>query len=432
MRKIWSTLIVLTFAIVASWTPAYAEDYTFEIPGEDEENADRLTWGGNLDTSYTLLRPQDSSPLFGLQFADDEITSDYLSQYVADLYLNADYRTQDIGFHLKTHLDYQNDATDPSFDLFEMYGNYNLSLSAFIQAGKIRYNWGTGYAFNPVGFVNPAKDPTDPDATKAGVLSGNIEVFKSFSAGTLKTAALTVVVVPPEEQINARFAEPDATTLAAKLSLLVGTADVDLLGYYEDDEVSRWGADFAYNLRPELEVHGEIAYFGHALKSTIADNQLVQTEEDGYEWLLGVRWLNPWDMTVIAEYYRNDAGLTGDEFQTYLTFLRHSLDSGNESQINRASGYMQQYFNGNTLMQEYLYLSVQKSEPFDWLYFTPTVSVLYNLYDESLLVSCALSYKPVTNIELLFNPSFMIGDEDTEYGSQRFEQKIKMSGRWYF
>jgi hypothetical protein len=216
------------------------------------------------------------------------------------------------------------------------------------------------------------------------------------------------------------------------LALVVGTADIGLLGYHGDIELSRWGADFAYNLFPELEIHGEFATFAHAPKSAMVGNQLVQTEADGVDWLLGVRWLNPWEMTIIVEYYHNGAGLSSDEFQAYLAFLRRSRDSGDASQINRAAGYTQQYFNGNTLMQEYLYFSVQKPEPFDWLYFTPTASAIYNLRDSSLLVSGKLSYKPVTNIEFLFDASVMLGDEDSEYGSQRFERKYELSGRWYF
>ena len=137
-------------------------------------------------------------------------------------------------------------------------------------------------------------------------------------------------------------------------------------------------------------------------------------------------------MTVITEYYRNDAGLTKDEFQNYLDFLQQRLDSGNQSQINQALGYSQQNFKDKTLMQEYLYLDVQKPEPFDWLYFTPSVSVIYNIQDQSQSLSFTLSYKPVTNIELLFKPTFMIGDEDTEYGSQPFKKKVEMSIIWSF
>jgi hypothetical protein len=411
---------------------AFAEDYSFKIPEKDETKEEKLSWSGNFYAQYSLFHPQESSPIYGVQFADDEIASDNLSQFYSNLYLNGNYQTKDIGFHLKTHLKDENNENGTSFDVLEIYGNYNLTLNSFIQVGRIQYNWGKGYAFNPVGFINPLKDPSDPDAAKEGLQSAQIELFKSFSSDILTTTALTFVVIPPEEQVNDRFAETDQTDMAAKLSLSLGTADVDLLGYYGDNDLSRWGAAFSHNLLTDLEVHGEIAYFSDALKSTIVEDQLFQAEEEGYASLLGVRWLNPLNMTIIAEYYRNDAGLTKDEFQSYLDFLQQSLDSGNESQINQALGYSQQNFKGNTLMQEYLYLSVQKPEPFDWLYFTPSVSVIYNIQDQSRLLFLTLSYKPVTNIELLFKPTFMIGDDDTEYGSQPFKQKVEMSLIWSF
>lgn len=115
-----------------------------------------------------------------------------------ELYLDADYQTKDIGFHLKTHSTYYNDS-DASFDLLESYGNVNLSLSSFIQAGKRMYSWGNGYAFNPVGYVNPFKDPENPELAQAGLLSVGFEKIKSLNSDSLKTIALTAIVIPPEE-----------------------------------------------------------------------------------------------------------------------------------------------------------------------------------------------------------------------------------------
>ena len=409
----------------------FAQDYSFEIPGEDEENEERLEWGGNLDGKYALFHPQRSSPIYELQFADAETSSNYLSQYQLDFYLDGDYQTKDIGFHVKTHVGYLNDTEEVIVDLFELYGNFNLSLSSFIQAGKIRYSWGKGYAFNPVGFVNPLKDPTNPTLAKAGVLSLNAETLKSFQSNILKTAALTAIVIPPQEEIYDRFAEVEDTDFAAKLYLMLWNIDFDLMGYYSKENSNRIGADFALNLRENIELHGEFSYFTDALKSTIVNNQLLQTEEEGYAYLVGMRWLNRWGITTILEYYHTDASLTEDEFQEYLRFLRQSLDSRNEEQIKRALAYSQN-FKGNTLMQDYMYFQVQKPEPFDWLYFTPSFSTIYNLNDKSMLLALTFTYKPVTNFEFALKPTVTFGKEDSEYGSQRIQQKVETWLRFYF
>lgn len=426
-------IIMLVF-IGASWSlPLFAEDYSFEIPEKESAKEEKtLEWSGNLDGKYMLFHPQESSPIYSLQFVETETSSDYLSQYQLSLYLDGDYQTKDIGFHLKTYIGYFNETEEATFDLFELYGNLNLSLSSFVQAGKIRYNWGKGYAFNPVGFVNPFKDPENPELAQAGVLSANVEMFKSLDSDILRTAALTGVVVPPREDMNGRFAEAEQTDLAAKLYLMSWTIDLDLMGYYSEENPKRIGADFAVNLREDLEIHGEGAYFQDVPKNTIVNNQLQSDGEEGYEYLLGLRWLNQWEITTILEYYHTDAGLTQDEFEEYLSFFQWSLDSGREELIGRARSTMQNNFQGRTLMQDYVYLNVQKPEPFDWLYFTPSVSAIYNVHDQSVLLTCTLSYQPFTNFEFLFKSGFMIGEDDSEYGSQQFDRNIETWLRFHF
>jgi hypothetical protein len=427
MKKRGLVMLILLIAVPASW----AADYTFDIPAKEEKAAPTLQWNGNLDGRYTLFHPQDNSPIYGLQFAADERDADYLTQYQLDWYLNGDYQTKDMGFHLKTHATYLNDADDLTLDLFELYGNLNLSLSSALQAGKIRYNWGKGYAFNPSGFVNPVKDPENPGASQAGTLSLNFETIKSFTSDVLKTAALTVIVLPPQVEVNERFGEPEDTSIAAKLYLMLWNLDVDLMGYYGKDHPTHIGADVALNLTTAFEVHGEVAYFQDMPKNMLLNQQLVQTEEDGFAYLIGLRWLNQWDVTTILEYYHTDVGLTEEEFGDYLDVLQRSLDSGNEEQIRCATGVIQN-FKGSNLMQDYLYLNLQKPEPFDWLYFTPSATVMYNLHDQSALLSLNLSYKPVNNFEVLVKPTMMLGSDDSEYGSQQFSQQVETWLRFYF
>ena len=190
-------LFIIAIALISCGI-LFADDYSFEIPEEEEKEESKLEWSGNLDERYFIFHADQSSPFYQLQFSGNEYLSDYFSQYRIELYLDADYQTKDIGFHLKTHSTYYNDS-DASFDLLESYGNVNLSLSSFIQAGKRMYSWGKGYAFNPVGYVNPFKDPENPELAQAGLLSVGFEKIKSLNSDSLKTIALIAIVIPPEE-----------------------------------------------------------------------------------------------------------------------------------------------------------------------------------------------------------------------------------------
>jgi len=305
-------------------------------------------------------------------------------------------------------------------------------LQKFIQVGKKMYNWGKGYAFNPVGYVNPFKDPENPELAQACLLSMNFEAIKSFESNILKTFAFTAVIVPPIEQINSRYAEIENTDIAAKGYFLLGDVDVDIMGYYSRINSNRVGADFSANLRENIEIHGELSYFKDSPKHTIANNTLFSTEEDGFSYLLGLRYLNRWNTTIIAEYYHNDIGLARSEYTNYMDFLRNCINSFNEDAIKRALGYSQTYFKGSALMQDYLYLKITQPEPFNWLYFTPSCFTIYNLKDHSLLLAMPLSYKPITNFEFMFQPTFLIGDEGTEFGNKQFQQRLELWMRVYF
>ncbi len=126
--------LIITITLVSCGF-LFADDYSFEIPEKEEEEESKLEWSGNLDERYFIFHADQSSPFYQLQFFGKEDLSDYFYQYRVELYLDADYQTKDIGFHLKTHSAYYNDS-EASFDLLEAYGNVNLSLSSFIQAGK--------------------------------------------------------------------------------------------------------------------------------------------------------------------------------------------------------------------------------------------------------------------------------------------------------
>jgi len=406
----------------------FADDYSFEIPEDEEEEESKLEWSGNLDERYFISHADQSSPFYQLHFSDKEDLSDYFSQYKLELYLDADYQTKDIGFHLKTHSTYYSDS-DASFDLLEAYGNINLSLSSFIQAGKRMYSWGKGYAFNPVGYVNPLKDPENPELAQAGLLSVGFEKIKSFDSSLLKTMALTAIAIPPEEILSNRYGEIENTDLAAKLYFLLRDIDIDVMGRYSKASSSSIGADFAANIRENIEVHGELSHFRDMPKNTITEGALLSIMEDGYTYLLGLRYLNQWQTTVIAEYYHNDAGLTRDEYGNYMNFLHNSITA---QEIEQALRYSKTYFRGGNLMQDYLYLKASQPEPFCLLYFTPSLFTIYNLVDNSFLLAALLTYKPFTNFEFTFWPTLLVGDEHTEFGSRQFQQKYELRMKVHF
>jgi len=137
---------LLFILIVTSAALLFAQEEDFII--QEEETESKLEWSGNLDVKYKLFNMDQNSSLYKLQFYKELPLSSLLSQYSLEPYLNAEYRTSDLGFVLKTHGSYYSDKNS-SFDLFEAYASFNPSFNTNLQAGKKVYSWGKGYAFNP-------------------------------------------------------------------------------------------------------------------------------------------------------------------------------------------------------------------------------------------------------------------------------------------
>lgn len=426
MKRIKSILLVIFIA--SSFTSIYSQDYDFDIP-EDEEA--KIEFNGNLDAKWGLLQTQKKSPFFGLQFYDVAEKDDYLSQSRLDFYLNGTYRHKQVGFFMKTFYQYaKEEPVSPSF--FELYGSLNLSPRLSMSIGKRRFSWGKGYAFNPVGYVNAEKDPENPDLALAGKTSVYLSYNRSFNSKLIQNFSLGAAMLPPEAEINEKFASSEKIGAAFKLYFLLKNIDIDLMAAFKKNEPQRLGLDFSTNLLENLEIHAEYSYAQDEITYFVNDELISQHKKNGGSYLLGLRYLNRLNTTFIAEYCHKNSGLSKNEFTSYINCLANSLESANPVKINSAKLNISTSFRSKTLMQDYLYLKLSQPEPFSWLYSSISVFTIYNLDDNSFLVSPQLSYKPYTNFEVLLWPFLFFGNNDTEYGSKQFEKKIEIWMRFYF
>ncbi len=398
---------------------------------ENEEAEKKLEWNGNLDVKYKIFNMDQNSSLYKLQFFKEQPSSSLLSQYSLEPYINAEYHTSDLGFVLKTHGSYYSDKNS-SFDLFEAYASYNPSFNTNLQAGKKVYSWGKGYAFNPVGFVNPIKDPENPELAQAGLFSANFEYVKSFSSEALQSFSFLAVVIPSLDVTGTQFGELKNTGVALKSSLLFYDTDIDFLAYYSEIKPKRYGFDFARNIQENIEMHAEFSYNQNVERFTIVNNLLRNKLVDVYSYLFGIRYLDASNTTIIAEYYHNDSGLSKNEYANYNDFINNGANSLSETIKQQTLDVSQTYFKGQTLMRDYLYIKLSHPEPFDWLYFTPSIYTIYNLADNSILLSFQMSYKPITNTEVIFWASMFAGKGSSEYGGKQVEQRMELWMRVFF
>jgi hypothetical protein len=128
----------------------------------------------------------------------------------------------------------------------------------------------------------------------------------------------------------------------------------------------------------------------------------------------------------------NGNGLASDEFKQYLQYVDATLAGGQSAAIQTALSTSKNYFQKSALMRDYLYLKVSKPEPFNWVYFTPSLYVLHNLNDQSFSVGIPVGYKPFTNFEFILWPSFLVGSASTQFGDKMLTQRLETWLRYSF
>jgi len=425
-RPIYYSLIISSIIL---WKTAEAQDYDFEIP--QEAAAEKLELSGNLDARWGILRTNTASPVYGLQYFGQDSPGDYLSQYRLDFYLNGDYRYKQVGFTMRTFTQYtKGGALELSF--YELYGSLNFSPRLTFGVGKRRYNWGKGYAFNPVGYVDTEKDPENPELAMSGKSSAYFKYNRSFSSVIIQNLSLSAIVLPPEAEFMDKYSNFEDLSASLKLYVLTNNIDLDFMLYAGPNQLQRYGMDFSTNLRENIEMHGEISYSKNEEKYIIQNDVVEMIKVSGLSYLMGLRYLSKWNMTVIAEYYHNNRGLSKQEYQDYQAYLSNNLITGDADLIIATRAMMTSNFSSKNMMRDYLYIKASLPEPFKWLYSSISIFTIYNLNDNSFILSPQIGYKPFTNSEILLWPSFLFGGDDSEYGSKHFQNKLEMWFRFYF
>jgi len=204
-----------------------------------------------------------------------------------------------------------------------------------------------------------------------------------------------------------------------------------------DEVEDRFGIDFSKNISVNFEIHGEASIILDYVKH-ITDQQgnLTEKKYDSKSYLLGIRYLTSHDTTYIFEYFRNGQGYTSDEMKDYFILIEDGyqeyINIGSMAKLSKSREYGSQFYNKQTVMKDYLYLKVSQKEPFDILYFTPSVTCLYNINDKSGSIMPQVIYTPITNLELELRATFLLGKDYTEFGEKLNDYKIYAAVKYYF
>jgi len=427
-------LIVILFLALCFPLHLYAEGYSFDV-SEIEKKPYHI--GGYAEFKPILFGLDKNSSLYKLKFYNRDEGS-ALEEYDSALQLEGSLQKDIASLFVKTNTDYKKSylGEDQKTIIYEGFLSLKPSSSLTIDMGKKTLKWGKGYAWNPVAFVDRPKDPDDPELALEGFIVASADYIKSFN-GPLKTVSFTPVLIPVYNHVNNTFGDINKLNLAGKLYFLFYDTDIDLILLTGGSKTTRYGIDFSRNITTNFEIHGEFAFINDYKRNYINDNGTSFVKEyDAKSCLLGMRYLTEKDTTYILEYYKNGTGFTGGEMRDYFSFINKGYDSyistGSDTLLKRASSITTSSYGKANAIRDYLYLRVSQKEPFDILYFTPSVTLITNLNDKSFSLSPELLYTGVTNLELRLKTTFISGERLSEYGEKQNDYRAEFRARYYF
>ena len=426
---IWVLSSVLCFP-----SPAFADEYTFDV-SETEKKPYHL--GGYAELRSVLFGLDQDAALYKLKFYHQD-EGDTVTEYNGTLQLEGSLEKSIARLFIRTNTDYQYSYLGSSWEmtLYEGYLSLKPSPALTLDAGKKTLKWGKGYAWNPVAFVDRPKDPNDPELNLEGFVVASADYIKSFD-GPLTTLSFTPVVIPVYDHLNDDFGGISQVSVSGKLYLLLYDTDIDFIGFAGGSKTARYGMDFSRNITTNLEVHGEFATITDFQKKVIDGSGNVFTEEyDAKSYLVGFRYLTERDTTTILEYYRNGTGYTIDEMKDYFSFINGGYDvylsSLDDTLLKKAVGLTEGSYGRINPMKDYLYARISQKEPFDILYFTPSITGIVNMDDRSVSLSPELLYTGVTNLELRLKAAFLTGERLSEFGEKQNDYRVEFRARYYF
>lgn len=418
-------------ALLVATSIAHAgEAYTFDASQFEKKP---FEWGGYLEPKFDRFDLNRGSTFYGLSTAGIEQRAK-LDRGTATLKLNGKLRAGNWVVAARTHSELTRDqvahANTNRFD--ELVASWKPADGFTLDAGKTVLKWGKGYAWNPVGFVERPKDPNDPELAREGFTVLAADFVRSFD-GPMQTIAFTPLVLPVNADVNDGFGRSGHINVAAKLYLLYRDTDIDFYFLNRGSRSPRFGMDFSRNIGSNLELHGEWA--------RIDDQEFVLTDPAGNvrrrtaavsSWLLGLRYLTERETTYIVEYYRNGTGFAESEFRDFLDFAGRALQAGSQTALFQRAQSLAASYARQTPLRDYLYVRVSQKEPFDILYFTPSLTAIVSLNDRSFSLAPEMIYTGFKNIELRARAIVLGGGDQTDFGERQNKRRLELQARFYF
>lgn len=225
VRRI-ARITVAVAAFLAGAPAGNAEDFKFD-PSEYEKPAFQI--GGYIEGKAEYFRYDTDSAFYRLNATEQPLGNDN-DRETGTAQVRASYEKGPVTASFTLSGNIQRDADQGNTDdlkLLEGGAALRPATGLSIAAGKRVLKWGKGYGWNPVGFVERPKDPTDPDLSREGFWMVTTDFVRTFD-GPLRTIGATLVMLPVASDLNEDFGKEARMNVGGKLYALYADTDIDL------------------------------------------------------------------------------------------------------------------------------------------------------------------------------------------------------------
>jgi hypothetical protein len=328
---------------------------------------------------------------------------------------------------------YQGEETLDRLNLKEAYAVVSLSSTWDLVAGKRIERWGTGYVFNPSGYIDPPKDPRDP-ADRLDLRTGSEVLELDYTRGN---HALNLVYTAPRLYFTSKdLGHRDA--MALRYNCLWKGLDFSLMTLIPRIGPRKAGGNFSFVGGQGWELHGELSVYRRRdsiaipVSLPVARGTIVQT-------VLGsnLTLRNGWTLT--GEWFHNGEGLSRQENRSFFDQAaadsRLAIEAGGKTTLPENPALLRLFASAALMYSRPMtrdVLFLMGSHFWKRARLGVQAILLQNLNDASSTVIPQASYQFERHWQAYLRASLYLGKAQSEYGSMPVGASLNLGLRYSF
>jgi hypothetical protein len=310
-------------------------------------------------------------------------------------------------------------------DISELSFKYSLTPWLDLRVGRKIERWGTGYAWNPTGVVNPRKNPADPGDRRSLFRGVDMVAADLF----IKGWDITLLGTPEVAWTRKDGRRLRSTGWAARAYKLIKGTDVAFTASGGNGLPNSGGLSLARVFGDALELHGEAAYISDTERFLPRSGGLVPVRRPHAEVLVGGQYTFRNNVNVVAEFFHTGQGLSGREWRDFREFTRSAhqrITEGNPAPFALANAQ----FTPLSMSKNYTFLRVLWPIRLNKL--EVETIVINSLRDGSSLIRPGIRYRLGTNWSVYCIYSEFVGNGRTEFGHIQIRRGADIGIRYHF